>query len=691
MMPLLTMQFSANQPLWLAAGVIFIVIVLSIVFLVSFSLRKFLRRDIGAARSEFDPATPKSPDDPAFLSASMQGVIHRLKAQEKELERLHHEEKQRALKTERLSEAVTRNMPTGLLLINSTGLITLANPAAQAALGMATLSYRRYDEALGVDSRVSRLLAECLRDARTFQREEVEHVTPAGELRQLGVTISPVLAPPPHLRGPAVDSPPGKIAGALCLLSDLTELTALQKQVRLKESLALLGELSAGIAHEFKSALATISGYAQILQSEAAPGEQAECSEKIVQETRALTHLVTEFLRFARPLEFTPTTVDLRALVDRTVAELREEMPRVSFSAEGEFGLVPGDDGLLRQALAGTGPFLLKASGQSERHTLVRNPDYFQQGLPYFDGVEVQVIPDRAIRFNAFRAGKIHDPGPLMTEENKEIIDREQPDLAMARVPGHTTAAFIFNHARRPFDDARVRRAMYLAFDRQALIDANRSGRAQLVRWVATPAKGAYATPEDDLKQMPGFRQPKDEDLAEAQELLAAAGVPQGFETSMTVARGGVQRANAEVFAEQMSQGLGIQIRLRAMDAPKHREAVQVGNFSLSADLLGASIDPGRALASLSSRHVENNSRYKSPAFDELFDRQARTLDVQERRRLLFQLYDLLDHDVPIIPSYADYNYRGFPRQCHGIPEDPRYNALVRYLAEAWCEPGVLE
>ncbi len=351
MMPLLTMQFSANQPLWLAAGVIFIVIVLSIVFLVSFSLRKFLRRDIGAARSEFDPATPKSPDDPAFLSASMQGVIHRLKAQEKELERLHHEEKQRALKTERLSEAVTRNMPTGLLLINSTGLITLANPAAQAALGMATLSYRRYDEALGVDSRVSRLLAECLRDARTFQREEVEHVTPAGELRQLGVTISPVLAPPPHLRGPAVDSPPGKIAGALCLLSDLTELTALQKQVRLKESLALLGELSAGIAHEFKSALATISGYAQILQSEAAPGEQAECSEKIVQETRALTHLVTEFLRFARPLEFTPTTVDLRALVDRTVAELREEMPRVSFSAEGEFGLVPGDDGLLRQAL----------------------------------------------------------------------------------------------------------------------------------------------------------------------------------------------------------------------------------------------------------------------------------------------------------------------------------------------------
>ncbi|MBI1749860.1 MAG: hypothetical protein HY234_08830 [Acidobacteria bacterium] len=373
MTPLLAIQLPANQPLWLAAGFVFILLVLLIVFLVSVSLRKYLRRESGPTRKEFDPAAPSPADQPAFLSASMQGVIQRLKTQEKELERLHREEKQRALQTERLSEAVTRNMPTGLLLINSHGLITLANPAAQAALGAATLSYRRYDEALGPDSPLSRLLTECLRDARTFQREEVEHSTPAGDVRHLGVTISPVLAPLPHLRGQAPESVPGKIAGALCLLSDLTELTALQKQVRLKESLALLGELSAGIAHEFKSALATISGYAQLLKSEAAAGEQAECAEKIVQETRALTHLVTEFLRFARPFEFTPSPVDLQALVARTVAELREEMPGVMFFTEGEFGLIPGDDGLLRQALlnlARNGAQAAAESGADVRVTL---------------------------------------------------------------------------------------------------------------------------------------------------------------------------------------------------------------------------------------------------------------------------------------------------------------------------------
>ncbi len=351
MILLLILQFTGNRPLLLIAAFAFIFLLLLVVFLLVFSLRKYLHREYASASDESIPAVQRSPSDPAFLSASMQDVIQRLKAQEKELERLHREEKQRAFQTERLSEAVTRNMPTGLLLVNSNGLITLANPAAQSTLAMATLSYRRYDEALGTGSHLARLLAECLRDARTFQREEVEHMTPAGELRQLGVTVSPVLAPPPHLRGEKADSGPAKIAGALCLLTDLTELTALQKQVRLKESLALLGELSAGIAHEFKSALATISGYAQILRSEASAGEQAECAEKIVQESRALTHLVTEFLRFARPLEFTPVGVDLRALVDRTIAELREEMPRATFAAEGEFGTVPGDDGLLRQAL----------------------------------------------------------------------------------------------------------------------------------------------------------------------------------------------------------------------------------------------------------------------------------------------------------------------------------------------------
>jgi len=230
-------------------------------------------------------------------------------------------------------------MPAGLLLVDATGLITSANPAAETALGVRGLAFRRYTEALGPDSALARLLTDCLEQARTFRREEIEYTTPAGELRQLGVTISPIL------HGPR------KVSGAICLLSDLTELVALQKQIHLKENLAALGELSAGIAHEFKNALATISGYAQMIRGEAAESELAEHAQRILEQTRAVTHVVTEFLRFARPLELVDEQVAMQPLIERVVAEVREAMPQVSLTSEGEFAEVTGDEGLLRQAL----------------------------------------------------------------------------------------------------------------------------------------------------------------------------------------------------------------------------------------------------------------------------------------------------------------------------------------------------
>ena len=247
------------------------------------------------------------------MTASMQAVIKKLKEQEKELETLHRAERERAQQTERLSEAVTRNMPAGLLLLNSAGLITSANPAAEAALGVKSLVYRRYSEVLGAGSRLTELVAGCLEHGRTFRREEVEYLTPSHELRQLGVTISPIL------------NDANEVTGAICLLSDLTELAALQKQIHMKENLAALGELSAGIAHEFKNALATISGYAQMIRSEAQPGTDLhEHGEMILSQTRALTHVVTEFLKFARPLDLADEQVTLRPMIERIVVEVGE-------------------------------------------------------------------------------------------------------------------------------------------------------------------------------------------------------------------------------------------------------------------------------------------------------------------------------------------------------------------------------
>src|SRR5437588_31106 len=328
----------SSQHLWeITAGLG--VGVLAAAWLVVYLLRKFFQSTKEEQKDKFAASTSGTENASAFMAASMQGVIRQLREQEKELERLHKIERERAEQTERLSEEVTRNVPAGLVVVNVTGIISSSNPAAEHVLGIRGLGFRRYSEALGPDSALTKLVAGCLETGKIFRREEVEHVPPSGDSRHLGVTISPIR------RGE------GKINGVICLLTDLTELAALQQRMQLKENLAALGELSAGIAHEFKNALATISGYAQMIRSESSETEALDYAERILEQTRNITHVVTEFLKYARPLEIPDERVALQAIVERVVAEVRETMPQVKIRWEGTFGDAGGDEGLFRQAL----------------------------------------------------------------------------------------------------------------------------------------------------------------------------------------------------------------------------------------------------------------------------------------------------------------------------------------------------
>src|SRR5271154_6287045 len=330
-------QAETTQRVWeIAIGMA--VGILSVVGIVFFLLRKFLQSTRESHAEAISAPTPRSENPSAFMAASMQGVIRQLRDQEKELERLHKIERERAEHTERLSEEVTRNMPAGLVVANALGNISSANPAAELVLGIRGLGFRRYSEVLGEKSELTRLIGECLTKGSIFRREQVKHEEPGGDSRLLGVTISPIR------KGAE------KINGAICLITDLTELAALQQQVQLKENLAALGELSAGIAHEFKNALATISGYAQLIRGETQDGEAHDYAQNILDQTRNITHVVTEFLKYARPLDISTDTVPLQPIVDRVVSEVGEAMPKIRIRSEGPFASVAGDEGLLRQA-----------------------------------------------------------------------------------------------------------------------------------------------------------------------------------------------------------------------------------------------------------------------------------------------------------------------------------------------------
>jgi signal transduction histidine kinase len=371
------MAHPAFSPVGMVDAVVMTVLLLAALLGMLVMVRKLLRRNSPSTESRWQSSKTDSENASAFMAASMQGVIEKLRTQEKELARLHVLAQERAQESERMTEEVTRNMPTGLLLVSATGAISSSNPAAEEALGLRPMRYRSYKEILGEESGLSQMLTACLRDGKTFQRGEVEHLTTEGEVRRLGVTISPIyqharMAVRRHVSDPPRTSEK-KVSGALCLMSDLTELTALQKQIRWKENLAALGEMSAGIAHEFKNSLATISGYAQMIRSESKPGETRESAEKILGQTRALTHVVTEFLKFAKPLEICYETVVMEPLVERLAEELQESLPKCKFAYEGTFLELPGDEALLRQALlnlARNGAESASAGGRAPKVTI---------------------------------------------------------------------------------------------------------------------------------------------------------------------------------------------------------------------------------------------------------------------------------------------------------------------------------
>jgi signal transduction histidine kinase len=162
---------------------------------------------------------------------------------------------------------------------------------------------------------------------------------PTGDKR-IGINLSPI------------NNAQGDIEGAICLLSDLTEVVELQTRVKLKENFAALGEMSAGIAHEFKNSIATIVGYAQMSTSETELKAVQSYAREILKESQALSNMVTDFLNFARPVKASIYETDLIELLQSVIADLRNLRPGpydVRFLAAGD-AVVDCDSTLMRQS-----------------------------------------------------------------------------------------------------------------------------------------------------------------------------------------------------------------------------------------------------------------------------------------------------------------------------------------------------
>jgi signal transduction histidine kinase len=265
----------------------------------------------------------------AMLSGALQEAVDKLRAQEQAMSA-------RAAASERLSHQIVESLTAGLLVVDAGGRVEIVNPAARRLLDLGDDPVGTpYDALLRNAAPLRDVIAEGLQGADPIARRSIQIVTnerPA----HFGVSVSPLGSGADH--------------GVICLFSDLTNVVELEEQLRLKETLARLGELTAGIAHEFRNGLATIHGYSRLIDPALLPAPYRPYVEGIRQEADTLGQIVTNFLNFARPEKLSFAAVDLRRVAQRAADDLRQELPAgTQVDVSGEFAPADGDEALLRQ------------------------------------------------------------------------------------------------------------------------------------------------------------------------------------------------------------------------------------------------------------------------------------------------------------------------------------------------------
>jgi two-component system sensor histidine kinase HydH len=371
------------------------------------SLLVFVTVRLFAAARSTRSSLRGSGGDTALLASALEDAVTKLKAQERAMSA-------RAEASERLSGQIIASLTSGLLVVGLGGDVRIINPAGRRLLGLEDDEvFTNYRQLPAHAAPLAAVIDECLTGREPIVRRALKlsgsasggpskpggpsklgpYVTPPA--LHLGVTVSPLF------------DESGELHGAICLFTDLTAVFDLEDQVRLKDSLARVGELTAGIAHEFRNGLATIHGYSRLINLETLSPTDRPYVEGIRAETHALGQVVTNFLNFAKPTQLSLAPVDLQVIAQRTADDLRAEATARGgdITVSGTFATIDGDDVLLRQAFS----------------NLLRNAIEACAGSATPPKVSVEASVDRALRVCRI---SVNDNGPGIEPAVRDRIFR---------------------------------------------------------------------------------------------------------------------------------------------------------------------------------------------------------------------------------------------------------------------------
>lgn len=377
-----------------------------------------------------------------------------------------------------------------------------------------------------------------------------------------------------------------------------------------------------------------------------------------------------------------PETLGLRARGERSI-EIELDYPQIDLPGllavllpaprhvierHGETWTRPGH-------WVSNGAFTLQARVVGDRIVLARNPRFFERDTVKLERVEL-VVAEAAAAFPRYRAREID-----ITRVAPEAVAwaRREAPAELRTATARSTTFALFNTRRAPFDDARVRRALSMAVDRDALARQVRGGDAEPAWSFVAPRTRDYQPTRG-----PAWRDwPLPQRLAEARRLLGAAGFGAGRPLALRLdfVAGALERREAVALAA-MWRAVGVAAALQSSDARTLYGNVERGEFEVASSAIAPML-PGPMIwfEVLASETTRRNGGWSHAGFDAQVDAARRARSVAERTALLRRAEAIVLEEQPLAPLvFPAWQELVAPRVA-SFPDNPTSIRQSRWLA----------
>jgi peptide/nickel transport system substrate-binding protein len=314
------------------------------------------------------------------------------------------------------------------------------------------------------------------------------------------------------------------------------------------------------------------------------------------------------------------------------------------------------------QVAMGTGPFKFVEYVPNTRIVLERNENYWEEGLPYLDGIEMTIASDDTARTAAVVTGTVDfiEYAPL-----RDIPSLEADSSLKLAGKSNTNIRFIgFNLTRKPFDNLKVRQAIAAVVDRDAMLG---------------PTVFGYGTPTEVLFP-PDFwaalqQEVRPPDVERAKSLMAEAGFADGFKTTITSWSQYSFLSNAAVVLQEQLRQIGIEAELNLVENATMVEQVYdpaTRDFEIAVTGESAYVDPNTIVLPYFKTGEGNNFMgYSNPEVDKLIEQAIASTDQKERAGIYQQIQKILLDDLPWVSLFVANQYEAMKDYVQGYVHIP--------------------